>query len=233
MDSQRPDRPIHRVPELPPIDAGLHLLESDRDRGPLQALVLDRVLTDRGPAYWIDAHGHATTRPLARLAPDPRVLDRIHVARGFTGFQHYAIVETLIDVATSDIAVVVCPALDGTYRDDDLRDDERRAMLVRVLAMLSGLARKYDLPVLLTRTRADALSEPVANAADDVIECEQTRMGPRFLSEGFETLVYPLENGHVQTTLAFWERILDARQPLYEAVQTGPRTPEVPVRGAY
>ena len=233
MESRRTAHSSHRLPELPSLNTGIHLLESDRARGPLHALVLDRALTEPGPVYWIDTHGHATTQPLARLAPDPRVLGRIHVARGFTGFQHYAIVETLVDLVDEDASAVVCPAIDGMYRDGNLRNGEGQEMLVRVLAMLSRLAREYDLPVLLTRARVDELSEPVANLAVDRIECQQTRMGPRFVSDDFETLVYPLGNGQVQTTLAFWEQILNARQPLYESAQIGPQTTEVPAHGSY
>lgn len=233
MESHRSDRSAHRIPELPPLDAGLHLLESERVRGPLHTLVIDRILTKSGPAYWVDTRGHATIRPLARLTPDPQVLDRIHVARGFTGFQHYALVETLLTIADGTVSVIVCPAIDDPYRDDDLRDEERQEMLVRVLAMLSRLAREHDLPIVLTRTRVDTLSEPVATAVDAIIECEQTRMGPRFHSDGFETLVYPLGNGQLQTTLAFWERILEARQPVYDAAQVGPQSPEVPADGTY
>ncbi|WP_336345968.1 hypothetical protein [Halalkalicoccus ordinarius] len=229
MESHRPNR----IPELPSLSGGVHLLESESVRGPLQTLVLDHVLTNRGPAYWIDTHGHATTQPLARLAPDPQVLDRIRVARGFTTVQHYALTETLATVVDGTASLIVCPAVDGLYRDDGFREDERQAMLVRVLAMVSALAREYDLPVVLTRTQGDAFSEPVANAAGDVIECEQTRMGPRFCSSTFETLVYPLGNGQVQTTLSFWERILKARQPVYDTAQIGPQSPEVPADGTY
>jgi hypothetical protein len=229
MESHR----SNRLPELPSLSVGVHLLESESVRGPLQTLVLDHILTTRGPAYWVDTHGHATTQPLARLAPDPQVLDRIHVARGFTVFQHCALTETLATVVDGTASLIVYPAIDGLYRDDALREDDCQAMLVRVLAMLSGLAREHDLPVVLTRTRDDVFSKSVANAAGDIIECEQTRMGPRFHNDAFETLVYPLGNGQLQTTLAFWERILEARQPIYDAAQVGPQSPEVPADGSY
>lgn len=229
MESNR----SNRIPELPSLSDGVYLLESESVCGPLHTLVLDHILTTRGPAYWVDTHGHATTQPLARLAPDPQVLDRIRVARGFTAFQHYALTETLSTVVDSTASLIVCPAIDGLYRDDGLREDDRQAMLVRALAMLSAMAREYDLSVVLTRTREDAFSEPIANAAGDIIGCEQTRMGPRFHSDGFETLVYPLGNGQLQTTLAFWARILEARQPVYDAAQVGPQSSEVPANGSY
>lgn len=113
------------------------------------------------------------------------------------------------------------------YRDDSLRHGEGTAMLVRVLAQLAGVAREYDLPVLVTRSRDDGFTAPIETAAVETIHCERTDLGPRFVAESFETLVYPIGHGQVQTTLAFWERILTARQPLYDASETGPLTPEV------
>ena len=227
------ESPTNHLPELPELDAGINLLEAEETRGALHALVLDQVLTGGGPAYWIDTHGYATTQPLARLAPDPRVLDRINVARGFTAFQHYAIVETLATSFDSESALIACPAIDGMYRDDHLRGDEGSEMLLRVLAILSGLARDHDLSVLVTLTRSDRLTQPVRSAATEIIECEQTRMGPRFVSDQFETLVYPLGNGQVQTTIAFWKHVLAARQSLHDTVQAGPQSVEVSVNGAY
>ncbi len=53
---------------------------------------MDHLLLNEGPAFRVDANGHATTTHLARLAPSQRLLDRIHVARGFTPYQHYSAV---------------------------------------------------------------------------------------------------------------------------------------------
>lgn len=220
------------IPELPVIEPGIRLLETgQRTTGPLHTLVVDHVSLNRGPAYWIDTHGHATTQPLAQLAPDQRLLERIQVARGFTPFQHYALVETLTEMVTADTSLLVVPALDGLYRDDSLRHGERTTMLVRVLAALAGAAREYDLPVLVTRSRDDTFAAPIEAAAVETIQCQQTQLGPRFVTDSFETLVYPVGCGQVQTTLMFWEQILTARQPLYDTAQTA--APEVLVNGAY
>lgn len=220
------------IPELPAIEPGIRLLETGRrTTGPLHTLVVDHVSLNGGPAYWVDTHGQATTQPLARLAPDRRLLERIHVARGFTPFQHYALVETLTERVTADASLLVLPALDGLYRDDGLRDDEGTRMLVRVLAALAGVARACDLPVLVTRSRDDTFAAPIEAAAAETIQCKRTRLGPRFVTDSFETLVYPVGCGQVQTTLTFWERILTARRPLYDAAQTV--APEVLANGAY
>ncbi|WP_460920934.1 P-loop NTPase family protein [Salinarchaeum chitinilyticum] len=205
------------IPELPDLSAGIQLLDAEPG-GALPALVADQVLTDGKRALWADAGRQARTRRLADVAPSPRILERIDVARGFTAFQHYAIVERLVDrarqLATEDrLALVVAPALDAPYREDGLRGDEGATMLVRAIARLAGIAREAACPVLVTRRRDDALSAPIANAAADTIRCEHTEQGPRFEAEDFETLVYPVGDGLLQTTLAYWRRILDARAP--------------------
>lgn len=72
-------KPMREVPELPTLDSGIHLLETDsRNSGALQSLVLDHLLTqsDRTNAVWIDSHGNGSTQPFARLAPSMRVLNR-------------------------------------------------------------------------------------------------------------------------------------------------------------
>ena len=79
---------------LPSLDDGVTLLDVEGGRGVpvLQPLVLDHLLLHDGPAIWVDTNGHATTTTLARIAPSQRLLDRIHVACGFTAYQHYGAV---------------------------------------------------------------------------------------------------------------------------------------------
>jgi len=76
------------------LDDGITLLDVEGGRGVpiLQSLVLDHLLLNDGPAFWVDANGHATTATLAQISPSQRLLDRIHVARGFTAYQHYGAV---------------------------------------------------------------------------------------------------------------------------------------------
>ena len=224
------------IPELPTLESGVQLLETTGDsRGPLHALVADHVLRTGGQAYWIDSHGHATTQPLGQLVPDRRLLDRIHVARGFTAFQHHALVETVSTHIDEETSVLVLPALDGQYRSESIRREERTSLLTSTIASIAAIARDHDLPVLITRARDDAFADPLVNIARDVIGCERTRFGPRFVTDDFETLVYPTSTGHVQTTLTFWKRVLAARQPLYERPSTPISTspPEVTADGSY
>ena len=222
--------PIQEVPELPTLNDGIHLLETDsRTPGALQSLVLDHLLTDGRDteAVWVDSRGNGSTAPLARLAPSMRVLDRIEIARGFTAFQHYSLLDALDTQVEGETALVVLPELDWFYRSDDLHRGEGERMLSAGVTLVEDFHDHSEVPILVTRTADDRFSRPVRNAADGVIHCELTQQGPRFTGEGFETLVYP-GDGFVQTTLAYWQRILTRRHP--EAVS--PAQPEVAAVGA-
>lgn len=224
-------RTIQDVPELPSIDAGIHLLDVDeRTAGALQSLVVDHLLTDsRGEtAVWVDSRGNGSTQPIARLAPGKRVLERIEIARGFTAHQHYSLLETLGVQVGTETALVVLPDLDWFYRSDDLYSNEGERMLSEGVALVKDVSQHHDFPVLLTRSTADEFSQPIRNIADSVIRCELTSQGPRFTSGGFETLVY-FGDGFMQTTFAYWNRVLSQRHP--EAIQPATQ-PEVPAIGA-
>ena len=225
---------------LPSLDDGITLLDVDGGRGVslLQSLVLDHLLLHDGPAFWVDANGHATTTTLAQIAPSQRLLDRIQVARGFTAYQHYGAVCDLPAAVSQSIrestannptqdgqpadrdaespytpSLIVAPAIDVQYRaDDTLGDRHANTLQARTLARLATYADGYDIPVLITRCTIDEFTEPVATVADHHLECEQTRMGPRICGEEFETLVYPVDDGaYYQTTFAYWRQLLAAR----------------------
>lgn len=222
-------KPTDVTPELPRLDPGVWLLETaDRDLASLHSLVIDHLLLEGGTAVWIDARGRGRSQLLREIAPSPRLLDRIRIARGFTAFQHAAIVESAGAELDDETAMAVAPAVDSLYRDDDVRGVEPRALLLRSLARLARFARDHAIPVLLTRTAADHLGRPVERVAGDVLSVERTRFGPRFVADDFETLVYPSTRGPVQTTLAFWQRVLAARRPRYPDVPGLDESAEAP-----
>jgi len=220
-------------PELPDLEAGVRLLDVEGDNrptGPLHSVVLDHLLRNNGNAVWVDAGGRAVSQSLASLAPSGRALDRISVARGFTAHQHYQLIRRLPEQVGENTSLVVCPAFEQFYRDTETYADEGDDLFLRALATISSVADEYDIPVLVTRSKRDTFSKPLAVAANETIQCEQTQFGPRFVGEEFETLVYPMEGGTVQTTLSFWRRVLEARVSAAESTTT--QTPEV-AYGAY
>lgn len=223
-----------QMPELPELPSGIQLLDMEDDEratGPLHSLVLDHLLMNDGNAVWVDAGGHAVSQSLASLAPSPRTLDRIQVARGFTAHQHYTLIRALPEHVDEDTSLVVCPGFDRFYRDTETYADEGGDLMLRALATIATVTQENDVSVLVTRSRRDSFSEPLAAAADERIRCEQTKFGPRFVGSDFETLVYPMDDGTVQTTIAFWRRVLEARVSASETTATP--TPEVTIDGAY
>ena len=199
----------------------------------LQALVLDHLLMNDGTAFWTDAEGHATTSGLARVAPSWRLLDRIQVARGFTPYQHFSLIADLHTAANETIredpstmpSLLVAPAIEAQYRDaDGLSTTQAETLLARSMARLRQFAEAYDVPVIVTCRDPAGIGELVETAADNHLTCEHTRVGPRFVGEEFETLVYPVGDEHYQTTLAYWRRILGVRAE-QAGIQPTPDTP--------
>ncbi|WP_436909014.1 hypothetical protein [Halosimplex marinum] len=239
---------------LPSLNPGLTLLdiEADRNVPVVHALVCDHLLDTNGPAFWVDAQGYATTATLTQIAPSRRLLDRIHVARGFTAYQHFSALADLPtavnahvkaatttdafqrnDAGTHDTdaqptpSLVVVPAVDALYRaDDTLCDAQTRRLLARSLARLHQYADAYDVPVLCTRTKQDGLTDPVEAAATHRYTCEATQMGPRITGEDFEPQWYPVGGGDTyQTTLAYWADLLATRA---EGTGCQPASPSSP-----
>jgi hypothetical protein len=211
------------MPELPQLSPGITLFEAPRRAiGPLHALVLDHLLGVGGEAVWIDAHGHASSIYLADVAPAARVLDRIRVARGFTPYQHRALVDDAADAIDEDTKLLVAPAVDWLYREEDVQGTEPQQLLLGTLARLARYARESELPVLLTRVGDDDLAAPVEQVADHRLSVTRTRFGPRFEGDDFETLLYADAGETMQSTLAFWARILRARQPTHEGAASQP-----------
>lgn len=210
--------------DLPDLDTSVQLLEAvDTDvRPPLHALTIDQVLlagaSGASTGIWVDTGRYAQTTSLHDIAPSPRVLDRLHIARGFTVYQHYALIEKAVSQIDSSTVLLVVPAVDVPYRNSDEAEKDAHEMLLRVLAQLARVPRRYNIPVLVTRTGDDRFGESVAELAAETFTYRETRVGPRFEGDDHETLVYDVGNGWVQTTLAYWRQVLDARRPLYASV---------------
>ncbi|MFW5917856.1 MAG: hypothetical protein ACOCR0_00070 [Haloferacaceae archaeon] len=205
------------IPELPSLEAGITLLEADGDpRLPLQTLLVDHLLLAGGRGVWVGTGRYCSTDTLTQVAPDRRVLERVDVARGFTPYQHAALLDGLAAHVDEATAVIALPEIDAPYRGDDLQGNDGKTMLVRALARVAAVARERGIPVLCTRSRADAFSQPIAAAAASTLTVRDTPLGPRFVGDGFETLGYELGDGWVQTTIAFWQRVLEARQPIHD-----------------
>lgn len=213
----RSSSPTVELPELAP---GVTLVNIETNLGvtPVQTLLVDRLLATGADAYWVDGTGAARTTRLRELVPHRRHLNRVHIARGFTAYQHTSLIDRLSGRLDKPPAVILATGVDRLYRDGDIPTERGREMKVRVLASLARVARIHDVPVLITRVREDDFSAPLANAAVTHLQCRSTPFGPRFEDATGETqtLVYHAGDGWMQTTIAYWQEVLEHRARMHE-----------------
>lgn len=199
--------------QLPVLDEEINLLRSDKQRKEaLQSLVINNQVLDDGDTVWIDACNYASTHIMHRLTPDPTLLESIQVARAFTQYQHYTLTENLLEKIDRDTSLVVLPAFDYLYDDDQLYSGEGEEMVEFAMEYIEEVVDQYNVSVLMTDT--GNYPSIIEDCVDEIVECRVTSMGARFQSSDFETLVYPA-NGGLQTTLELWRRILEQT---YESV---------------
>lgn len=202
--------------KLPKLNEGITLLTAETESaGALQSLVLDHLLLTNGSAVWIDAKNNAATTALAKIAPSKRILNKIRVARAFTAFQHYSLLVDIDHALTSDTTLVVVPSTDWFYAHDDLYNNEGKEMLEHALKLLKNLSETYEIPVLLSREISTGLGAMLEDRCDNTLQYVPTEFGARFTGDDYETLVFEC-NGGIQTTLAFWRRVLETRHSAYQ-----------------
>ncbi|MFD1515133.1 hypothetical protein [Halomarina rubra] len=213
---------VEGVPVLPTLQSELTLLDGPTRKTCLvHSLVVDHLLIHSGHAVWVDGGNAVATQPLLDLVPSQRFLERVTLARGFTPWQHQSLVrEALLEQLDEQTRLVVITDIDRLYREE-VDEQMGGRMLAAVLDVLETIAHEREIPVLVTRSTNDNLTERVEKSADRVLSMMSTDHGPRFVDDStnqFETLVYR-EGQWVQTTISFWVRVLNERQRVREEIR--------------
>lgn len=204
---------------LPDLDPGLTLLRTERSRSSaLHWLALQTIRQGDGIAYWLDARNTASTYALYHLGSHRRLLRRIRLARAFTAYQHFSLVERLVNAVTPRTGCVVVPNAPSLYRDDDVPAHEAEPLLETAVSALREVCTAYEVRMLVTDAGPeDGPGNVVADAADATYRVEPTDLGYRFTGTDFETTVYWDDTGW-QTTIPYWVELYGAlgEQPLLE-----------------
>ena len=105
------------------------------------------------------------------------------------------------------------------HRGADIESELATQMFIRAIASIARIARVYDVPVIATRCREDDFSRPLRRATETHLQCRTTPFGPRFedAAGDMETLVYHTDDGWMQTTLAYWQEVLEHRARMHES----------------
>lgn len=211
---------------LPTIDPGLTLLRTEQPRSSaLHRVALQTIRRTDGRAYWLDARNTASTYALHELATHRRLLRRIRIARAFTAYQHFSLVERLVSAVDPRTGCLVVPNAPSLYRDDDVPGHEARPLLETAVSALQAVSTTYDIRVLLTDAGPrDDLADIVGATADAIYCAEPTALGYRFTGPDFETTVYWDDSGW-QTTIPYWVDLYGAADKQPQLEQPGPLTP--------
>ena len=196
---------------VPALDAGLTLLQTPGPRETaIHHLALQTIRGTDGPTYWLDARNTASTYALHELAPSPRTLRGVKIARAFTAYQHHTLVERVVNTVSPRTGCLVAPNAASLYRDDDVPDHEAGPLLSAAVGALREVATTLEIPVLVTDAGPDdRLAGVLADHADRALRCERTGMGYRYEGAEFETTVY-WQDGDWQTTIPYWVELLGA-----------------------
>ncbi|MEF8900786.1 MAG: hypothetical protein V5A25_06160 [Halovenus sp.] len=161
-----------------------------------------------GPVYWIDARNTASTYALSRMAPTDGVLDRIRIARAFTAYQHFTLVERVINQVTPQTGFIVAPNLPSLYCDGDVPGHEANDMIEAAYKALATLGDSLGLPILVS-TVTDRFDDLISTHATRTVECIETGLGYRFEGETVQTHGY-WYGGCWQTTIPYWVDLFGA-----------------------
>lgn len=104
-------------------------------------------------ALWIDTENHGSSYQLA-AAGNQEVLDKVEIARAFTTYQHYTLVQRIDEYIKPDTELVLLPSIDGLYETGQLNEDESRELLKQSLNHLNKLAENKDLEIAATLSKA-------------------------------------------------------------------------------
>ena len=161
------------------------------------------------PALWIDVGGAAATRGLYEQGLDPGRASSLEIARAFTAYQHFSLVERLCERVSSATPFVICPNVADLYDDGDLRRGEARELFGAAMDRLAETVETHDVPtVITTGSPGDRrLAGIVEGLADRTTRCRPTQLGLRFSGEDFETRTYGTAWGDCQTTFEYWASV--------------------------
>ncbi len=104
-------------------------------------------------ALWIDTENHGSSYQLA-AAGNTDILEKVEIARAFTTYQHYTLVQRIEDYIENDTELVLLPSIDGLYETGQLSEEESRELLKQSLNHLNKLGKNKDLEIAVTLSRA-------------------------------------------------------------------------------
>jgi hypothetical protein len=191
---QKQDKKRKVLETVPELQQGLNVVKCGRGSAVIHRIALEHLSRNRGQLKWVDSGNQAVSRIFRKVKPRDVSLSRVRVARAFTAYQHYRLMEK---VEGAD--QVVLPLVNHLYEDSEVGYWDGMEMLESGLENLDGT-------VLASVSGDSDQACLVESMADNVVEVKRTGSGVNISSDGFETPFYRT-HGEIQTTLTHWREV--------------------------
>lgn len=193
------------VQSKPQLEKGVNIVEKPGKLPVFQSLISSELGGKNASAVWIDTGNESSTYALTNFGGQ-ELLEKVHVGRAFTPFQHHSIVQQLGGFIREDTELLVLPNISQLYISGQLRAWEAEELFQETWEKILELQEKHGLKVLVSIPDTDSgLNYAVIGDADNRITVEQTGQGWKYESESFDQHAYR-ENGLLQTTMMYWQK---------------------------
>lgn len=201
-ENKEPETVIQTSPE---IVRGINLISKPEKLPAFQALVAKELEGKKASAVWIDAKNESSTYAISSIGSQ-ELLEKVHVGRAFTPFQHNNLIQNLEDFIQDDTELLVLPNVSFLYEDGQANAWEAKELFESTWSKIKEVQEKYDLKVLTSLPpQYDGFDYILEAEKDNEIEVQPTDSGPRYDSDEYDHLVYH-DSGGLQTTIPFWRR---------------------------
>ncbi|PSG99079.1 MAG: hypothetical protein BRC29_03055 [Nanohaloarchaea archaeon SW_7_43_1] len=168
-----------------------------------QSLIAFELEKENTSAIWIDSKNESSTYALQSCG-SPKILEKVHIGRAFTPFQHHRLVNQLEDFINENTELLVLPNIDFHYLDGQVKKWEAEELFQETWEKILKLQEENDLKVLVSlSSKNSGLSYAVICDSQNKIKVEATEQGWKYDSENFEQYTYQ-DGREVQTTIPYW-----------------------------
>lgn len=203
--SQKKSNKRNKLEAVPSFEQGVNRVESDVDMPVFPLLVGKHLSRDGSKAVWVDSGNTSSTYAMASSGGE-EVLDRVMVARAFTGFQHFHICNRLEEFLTQDTKYIVLPNIDQQYRDG-LSEKERNDLFQELVSKLESIkSERPEIKIIYSLHVDDSaqMNLNMISLTNNVVSIEKTDYGLKDRQERSKR--FYRDSGMLQTTVPYWTR---------------------------
>lgn len=200
------------IQSVPDLKKGINNLKKPEEVPGFQALTAGEIAGKQASAVWIDARNESSTYALSSMA-GPRLLDKVHIGRAFTPFQHNQLVSHLNEFIMADTELLIIPNITLLYETGQTSDWESRELFEHSVSKIREVQEEHNLKVLTSVTGGELkLRHKIEALTDQEVRIDLTSQGVKYSGNGYQQMSYS-EDGVLQTTIPLYceEKAIDRK----------------------